>query len=140
MPIYREKNKKQILEYAKEYNLKNKEVISVTAKKWRQKNKEIISVTNKKWVQKNRGKKNDLNSKYRASKLKATPKWLTESDLIIIKAKYQLAAMLNRETEQRWDVDHIIPLKGKEVCGLHVPNNLRVITREENVTKSNKLI
>ena len=77
-------------------------------------------------------------AKYRAYKGKASPKWLTESDLLHIKAKYQLAAMFNRCTEQRWEVDHIIPLKGKNVCGLHIPNNLRVIPATENRCKQNK--
>jgi len=37
-------------------------------------------------------------------------------------------------------VDHEIPLQGEDVCGLHVPWNLRVITQEENLKKSNKLV
>jgi 5-methylcytosine-specific restriction endonuclease McrA len=37
-------------------------------------------------------------------------------------------------------VDHIIPLQGEDVCGLHVPWNMEVITQEQNLKKSNKLI
>lgn len=75
----------------------------------------------------------------RKAKLKnAMPKWLTKSDLLHIKCKYQLAAMLSKNTGEEWHVDHIIPINGKIVSGLHVPNNLRVITAKENHFKQNK--
>lgn len=75
----------------------------------------------------------------RKAKLKnAMPIWLTESDLLAIKCKYQLAAMLSKNTGEEWHVDHIIPINGKIVSGLHVPNNLRVITAKENYLKQNK--
>ena len=39
-----------------------------------------------------------------------------------------------------WSVDHIVPLKGKLVCGLHVHNNLQVITNIENMKKGNRFV
>jgi hypothetical protein len=69
---------------------------------------------------------------------KAIPKWLTDTDRTLIKCKYQLANMLSNNTGEQWHVDHIIPVKGKLVCGLHVPGNLRVITAKENYLKQNK--
>jgi len=70
----------------------------------------------------------------------ATPKWLTTEQKLEIRLQYRLAIELSRTTKQRYAVDHIIPIQGEEVCGLHVPWNLRVITQEENLKKSNKLI
>jgi hypothetical protein len=55
-----------------------------------------------------------------------------------IAALYARAALLTRTTGRSHVVDHIIPLKGRMVSGLHVENNLRIIERSENARKSNK--
>ena len=68
----------------------------------------------------------------------ATPKWLTPEQRMEIRLKYRLAIELSRATGKRYAVDHEVPLQGEDVCGLHVPWNLRVITQEENLKKSNK--
>lgn len=70
----------------------------------------------------------------------ATPKWLTAEDKMEIRLKYRLAIELSRRTGVRHAVDHTVPLQGEEVCGLHVPWNLEVITQDENLKKSNKLV
>jgi len=70
----------------------------------------------------------------------ATPKWLSPEQRMEIRLKYRLAIELSRATGVRYAVDHEIPLIGESVCGLHVPCNLRVITQEENLVKSNKLL
>ncbi len=70
----------------------------------------------------------------------ATPKWLTAEDKLEIRLKYRLAIELSRRTGVRHAVDHIVPLAGAEVCGLHVPWNLEVLTQEENLKKYNRLV
>lgn len=65
----------------------------------------------------------------------ALPKW---ADKRAIAAIYAEANRLTKETGIQHDVDHVIPLKHKMVCGLHVENNLRVIPRKENSLKSNR--
>lgn len=70
----------------------------------------------------------------------ATPKWLSADQKMEIKLKYRLAIELSRATGVRHAVDHEVPLQGEDVCGLHVPWNLRVITQDENLKKSNKLV
>jgi hypothetical protein len=69
-----------------------------------------------------------------------TPKWLNDDDLRQIDAHYLEAARKTRETGIPHQVDHIIPLRGRKVSGLHVPQNLRVVTRSENVRKHNKVL
>lgn len=68
----------------------------------------------------------------------ATPKWLTPAERLQMRDLYVQARKLTELTRERYVVDHIVPLRGEGVCGLHVPWNLRVITQEENLKKSNK--
>ena len=70
----------------------------------------------------------------------ATPPWLTRKQKSEIRQLYQIAITMSKTTGERYVVDHIIPLHGEAVCGLHVPWNLRVITQGENLRKSNKLL
>ena len=70
----------------------------------------------------------------------ATPKWLTAEQKLEIRFHYRLAIALSRSTKIPHAVDHIVPLQGEDVCGLHVPWNMQVLTQDENLQKSNKLI
>jgi hypothetical protein len=78
-----------------------------------------------------------MNAKRRANTKNRTPVWLTEFDRLKMKCYYQVAAMRSRESGQKWHIDHIIPLQGENVCGLHVPNNLQIIPAIENMRKNN---
>ena len=70
----------------------------------------------------------------------ATPPWLTRKQKTEIRQLYQIAITMTKTTGEQYVVDHIVPLRSPDVCGLHVPWNLRVITQEENLKKSNKLL
>ena len=110
-------------EYKKEMYYKHKDKLLARKKVYRQENKGKINaaVALRKKVIKRR-----------------TPKWLTEFDLLKIKCMYSITAMLTRENKESWHVDHIIPLQGKLVSGLHVPSNLQPMRGVENVGKKNK--
>lgn len=70
----------------------------------------------------------------------ATPPWLSRKQKTDIRHLYEIAITMTKTTGEQYVVDHIVPLRSNVVCGLHVPWNLRVITQEENLMKSNKFI
>src|SRR5512137_1565522 len=77
-------------------------------------------------------------AKRRCAQLKRTPAWLTETDRWMIEQAYELSALRTKLFGFSWHVDHVIPLQGKYVSGLHVPTNLQVIPATENLRKANK--
>lgn len=75
-----------------------------------------------------------------ACKLKRTPKWLTKEQKQEIMKFYALARKRSAESGIEYQVDHIIPLKGRIISGLNVPWNLQVITKSENTRKNNRFV
>jgi len=67
----------------------------------------------------------------------ATPKWLTPEQKQQIVATYEHMRDCRAVTGEEYHVDHIVPLKGEHVCGLHVPWNLQVLPAYINIAKSN---
>ena len=65
----------------------------------------------------------------RVRNAKASPRWLTKEQKKEMRTLYVVGHLV------QMDVDHIIPLKGKGVCGLHVPWNLQLLTPELNQAK-----
>lgn len=74
-----------------------------------------------------------------AAKISATPSWLTKDQREDIARVYAESALMTAQTGIPHEVDHIVPLRGKSVCGLHVAWNLRVIPAYQNRQKSNSL-
>ena len=101
---------------------------------WRKANPGKHSAIKSTWRKKNRGLVNASTAARFARKLQATPKWADANE---IRKFYETAALLTKNTGVRHEVDHIVPLRGKTVSGLHVPANLRVITKVENMKKGN---
>lgn len=73
----------------------------------------------------------------RAAKLLRTPKWLSKDDLWFMQQAYELASLRTKTLGFAWHVDHVVPLQGKKVSGLHVPWNLQVIPGALNIAKNN---
>lgn len=72
------------------------------------------------------------------AKLTRTPAWLTIEGIALIEAKYAMSKWLSDVVGVKYNVDHIIPLRGKLVSGLHVPDNLCIIPAALNFKKNNK--
>jgi 5-methylcytosine-specific restriction endonuclease McrA len=92
----------------------------------------------KKWKNENRGAVNADTAARKQHIAQATPKWLTEEQKAETVMIYKVAAEQTLITGIAHHVDHIVPLRGSNVSGLHVAWNLRVVTAEENYQKNNK--
>lgn len=130
--------------------LKNRPKVLERKKAYYQNNKEHHYKQTRRWVEANRALANEYKYKYRRNnktkycfyamkrickKLNATPLW---ADLEAIQAVYAEAALITEKTGIKHHVDHIIPLQGRLVSGLHVEYNLQIISAQDNVVKSNK--
>lgn len=134
---YQPKCKECKKEYHKlRYREKKEHILSLN-KKWREENRERKREINLSWKKRCSGKVNSHTAARRASKHNATPEWLTEEQKSEIEQTYWLARDLRSVTGEDYHVDHIVPLKGKDVCGLHVPWNLQVLPSDLNYLKGN---
>lgn len=91
-------------------------------------NAEKSSQSSMRWARDNPEAKRAMDAKRRAAKIQACPAW---ADLNKIKEIY-----LN--CPEGYHVDHVIPLQGDNVCGLHVETNLQYLTAEDNLRKGNR--
>lgn len=144
---------------------KNKARVKREQEEWRKANKEYLSQKNKEYRSSERGKQirqqsyernreqkrkydknrrqnvpgvrekyNATSAKYRAAKLKATPLWFEKEKVELL---YVQSKLLTESTGTKHNVDHIVPLQGELVCGLHCLDNLQVIPALDNISKSN---
>lgn len=118
----RESNLTAFIERERAAYAKFKENRAARSAKWRERNKPTIAAHA---------------AKRRTAKAERTPDWLTDEQHERILAFYIEAYRMENETGIKYHVDHVIPLRGKDVCGLHVPWNLQIISATDNLKKSN---
>lgn len=134
LTLDREKQKAR----CKSYYESNKEAVRAANHAWAIANQEKVREYWRNYAKRNQDNRSALSAKRRASKLNATPRWDSELTDFVAKEASALARMRANMFGFEWDVDHIVPLAGKNVCGFHVWNNLQVIPSDVNRRKSNK--
>jgi hypothetical protein len=121
---------------------KEKAIARVRSAEWRKNNPSHAGAkeAKKQWKKNNPAKVRADTVKRRTALMNRVPKWLGEDDLWMIEQAYDLAAMRSKMFGFKWHVDHVLPLQGKFVSGLHVATNLQVLPWIENVSKANKYV
>jgi hypothetical protein len=124
----------------KRYYAENAEKYREYAKKYRELNPNIGTTYRKTFRENNPDKIKEYTKNRQNARNLAMPVWLNKTQRNLIKSYYIAAKNIQKQSGIKMDVDHIIPLRGNNVCGLHVPWNLRVISASENRGKHKKVI
>jgi len=130
---YRKENFKKIAQY----NTANKIKLTQQKTSWKEKNSEKAVVARKKWCKNNPTKLVFNSVRRKLAKIQRMPAWLNSGQLAEMEGVYTYCSVL-RNAGLDYHVDHVVPLRGKIVSGLHVPWNLQVISGADNVRKGNR--
>jgi len=136
---YKSENSDAIKKKGRDLYAANREKRSKMASEYRKRNPEAAKESQKKWGLANRPKRTAAENARRAAKNQATPLWLTDEHKCQVNLFYETAERLRKISGIDLAVDHMVPIKGKNVTGLHVPWNLCIIGKIENSSKSNKI-
>lgn len=118
----------------KDFCEKNADYMRAKVYEWREKNPDKYHAINAKSRKKNHARVMVSNGERRATEKRATPTWANRAAM---RGFYVTAKALNESLGIEHQVDHIVPLKSKFVCGLHCEANLQVIPALENFKKKN---
>lgn len=124
--------------YNKKYVIENKDRLQELGATYRLNNKSKKAQYDKQYSKLNLAKINTRRAKYRAAKLQRSVQWDSTLTEFVCNEAYELAKLRKRIFGFEWEVDHVIPLQGELVSGLHVWSNLAVIPATINSSKGNK--
>ena len=128
-------NRERLNKKSRERYASNPENSRAAQAKYRASNLEKVLACQRASARKRRAQHSVVESRRRAKLRNACVSW---ADEFVIEEMFDLAARRTKATGFSWQVDHIVPLKSKFVCGLHVEGNLRVIPAVENFRKGNR--
>ena len=106
----------------------NREIRRAHSAAYRRANPDKVKTSGAKWAKANPAKCSIQKAKRRSTKPQATPAWADHAQIAVVYVKAQ---------EWGMGVDHVVPLRSKIVCGLHVWENLQLLIKPENVRKGN---
>lgn len=132
---WREKNRERVRAVKRSYyraSETDRSNQAARARKWLEENREKSRAASAKWRKRNLATAAAAAMRRKAKLLLRTPAW---ADHEKIRQFYDLARKLTEETGVIHEVDHIFPLQGKTVSGLHVHTNLQILTRQANRAK-----
>jgi len=135
---YREENREDHLAHKKDYYQKNKDWFDNYYARYREENRQRRREHSKNYRAKNKAYFAMKQMEREARKKFATPNWLSEAHKRQIEAVYEHARECEMLTGDKYHVDHIVPLRGRNISGLHVPWNLQVLPADLNISKGNK--
>jgi hypothetical protein len=125
---YAAKHAETIRRRSAEYRVRNLEKVRARESEYRARNAQARLERNRKYRELNRAKVRAAASKVYAEAMRAIPGW----------AEHEIIELIYAEAAHRaLEVDHVIPLRGKLVCGLHVHINMQLLTRSQNARKRN---
>ena len=128
------KNPEKVLQYKRKYAFNNPEKVAESNLRYVERNSESINARKRAWQRQNLAQGAYNAAKYKCAKRNRTPPW---ANLRKIERIYQLAAWASRFTDEKLHVDHIIPMRGQLISGLHVENNLQILPATQNKIKYN---
>lgn len=132
-------NAERLKEQGRAYRAANASRKSERDRIWRRDNPEAASAQGKAYRVRNRGSVLADRAFRKARKKQATPAWLTKEHRVEMRNFYKNAVLFSEIFGEPFHVDHIVPLLGENVRGLHVPWNLQVLPAKENMSKGNRL-
>lgn len=115
---------------------KNRDKYTASSALWGKLNPEKRAQYQRTQNAKSPGRRNLWTMNYRTAKADRMPKWLNDGQLFELESVYTYCSALRR-IGLDYHVDHVVPLRGKSISGLHVPWNLQVLPGRENMSKGN---